>query len=147
MNENIKKAVDCMKAMSDELIQYTFPKVSFEEEHKVLCLKQRVVCFDGYEVILCYSKADYKQYMLETLQIQSLKTSFLPFNVICKIGKLFMGKDNLSYIDFFRNNNKVYCWVIKSFENKKLLPGKRSRLTNYEGFKFYLLHPKSVDLL
>jgi hypothetical protein len=146
MNTGIKKSVDSMKAMAKQLIPYTFPKVSFEEEQQILCLKQSVIRVDGYESIVCYSQADYEQHMLETLQIQSHSVPFIPFNIVCKIGLLFMGPKHLSYIDFFRHNKKVYCWAVKSSEGKRLHPGKKSRLINYEGFDFHLLHPGSVDL-
>jgi len=146
MNDDITHSVDSMKAMADHLIPYTFPKVSFEEEQKILCFKQRIIMVDGYELIVCYSKADYEQYCLETLQIQSPQVPFIPFNIVCKVGQFFMGKKNLAYIDFFRHNRKVYCWAVKSLEEKRLSPGKKTSPTSYEGFDFHLLHPGTVDL-
>ena len=146
MNTQIHDAVDSMKSLARTLIPYTFPKVSFEEEQQILCLKQRTIRVDGYEVIVCYSVADYEKHMLETLQIQSPQVPFLPFNVICKIGQLFMGHKDLAYVDFFRHNRKVYCWVVKSLDDKRLSPGKKALPTSYEGFDFHLLLSGTVDL-
>ncbi len=86
MNTGVKNSVKSMKAMANQLIPYTFPKVSFEEEQQILCLKQNIIRVDGYESIVCYSKADYEQHVLETLQIQSPQVPFVPFNIVCKIG-------------------------------------------------------------
>ena len=112
----------------------------------VLCLKQRSIAVDGYETMLCYSDAQHKEYLLSSLQIQSSHGPFLPFTVICKIGKEFFGMKKLSYIEFFRNNKKVYCWTIKSRDGKRLYPGKKTSAGSYEGFNYRILHPGSVDL-
>lgn len=146
MMPEIQNSIDSMKAMADYLLPYTFPNVSFKEEQKVLCMKQRVIQVDGYDLTVCFSRADYKKYMLETLQLQSPQVPFLPFNMVCKVGQLFMGKKDLSFIDFFRNNRKVYCWASKFIGEKRLPPSNKSQPTSYEGFDFYLLHPGSVDL-
>lgn len=142
----IQETVGSMKSLAEYLLPYTFPNVSFEDEQEILCMKQRTLRVDGYESIICYSIADYEKYFLETLQIQSPQVPFIPFNVICKIGRVFLGDDQLAYIDFFRHNRKVYCWTLKSADGRKLDPGKKSTPTSFEGFDFHLLHPGSVDL-
>ena len=147
MNTEIQNSIDSMKAIADQLIPYSFPVVSFEEEQKVLCLKNRVIQVDGYEISVCFSRADYERHILETIQIQSPHVPFIPFNIVCKVGQLFMGQKYLSYVDFFRNNRKVYCWAAKTSNERRLPPGKKSRPASYEGFDFHLLHPGSVDLL
>ena len=148
MNTEIQIIIDSMKSMADHLIPYSFPVVSFKAEEEILCLKQRIVKFDGYDAIVSYSKADYGENVLvETLQIQSPQVPFLPFNVVCKIGVLFFGKTDLSYVDFFKYNRKVYCWVVKSLDGNRLPPHKESKQTSFDGFNFYVLPPGSVDLL
>lgn len=146
MTPQIQDTVDSMKNMADLLIPYSFPNVSFEEELKVLCMKQRNVCVDGYEIIVVFSRADYRKHILETLQIQSPQVPFIPFNIVCKTAQLFMGQKDLAYIDFFRNNRKVYCWSNKTVGDKRLAPNNKSRMASYEGFEFHLLAPGSVDL-
>ena len=140
------KTIKEMQSLATQLIPHTFPQVEFSEEQHVLCLKKRTTTIDGYEVILCYSDAQYKEYLLSSLQIQPIHGPFLPFAVVCKVARAFFGSRNLSYIEFFRNNKKVYCWTIKAREGKRLLPGKKTKPGSYEGFYFRILHPSSVDL-
>ena len=133
--------------MARQLVPLTYPKVHFSEEQEILILKQRQLTIDGYDVIVCYSEADYEKYLLRSLQIQSAQHGpFLPFTIVCKLGKIFLGSDNLSYIEFFRNNRKVYCWTVKCRGENILPPGSKTRPGSYEGFKFRILHPGSVDL-
>ncbi len=144
--KKLPKIIKEMRAVANHLIPHTFPQAEFSDEQDVLCLKQRTTNIDGYEAILCYSDAQYKEYLLSSLQIQPVHGPFLPFAIVCKIGKAFFGSRNLSYIEFFRNNKKVYCWTIKSREGKRMFPGKKTKPGSYEGFDFRILHPGSVDL-
>lgn len=146
MNTKTQEAIENMKAVAEYLMDYTFPMVSFEDEQKILCMKQRTLTIDGYEIVVCYSMANYEKYVLDTLQIQSPQVPFLPFNIVCKVAQLFLGKENLCYIDFFKYNKKVYCWAVKSFEGIRLPPSKKSDPTSYEGFDFHLMQPGTVDL-
>jgi hypothetical protein len=143
---NLEKQVEEMKGMAEWLIPFTFPEVIFSEEQEVLPLKQRNITLDGYEMIICYSKANYSSYFLESLQIQSYYSPFLPFTLVCKLGRAFLGKDNLSYIEFFRNGRKVYCWTIRSRDGRSLPPGNKSKMGSYEGFAYNILQPGSIDL-
>lgn len=142
LEENIEQ----MKGLAEMLLPLTFPKVEFEEEKDILLLKQRNMTVDGYELIVCYSKADYGRFMLDSLQVQSALSPFLPFNVVCKLGRAFLGPDNLSYIEFFKNNKKVYCWTVKSRDGRPLPPDTKTKPGSYEGFAFSILQPGSVDL-
>jgi hypothetical protein len=145
-NTNLDKKVEEMKGIAEWLIPYTFPKVVFSEEQEVLPLKQRNVTLDGYEMVLCYSKADYDSYFLESLQVQSYYSPFLPFTLVCKLGRAFLGKENLSYIEFFRNSRKVYCWTIRSRDGRSLPPGNKTKPGSYEGFAYNILQPGTIDL-
>ena len=142
----MKTTVNQMKSMARMLIPHTFPKVDFEHEQDVAILKQKTITVDGYEVVVCYSEALYPEYILKSIQIQSYYAPFLPFVVVCKLGKYFLGTNNLSYIEFFRNNRKVYCWTIKTRNGQLLPPDKKTKFGSYEGFEFRILHPGSVDL-
>lgn len=146
LHDSVCDSINSMKSMADLLIPNTYPKVSFLEEQQVLCLKQRTIIIDGYDVLVCFSRADYEKYILETVQIQSPYVPFLPFNLICKIGKLFLGKENLGYVDFFRYNRKVYCWVCKVNDGVCVPTNLNLAITSYEGFEFSLLDPSTVDL-
>lgn len=132
--------------MANMLIPHTFPKVPFEHEQDVLMLKQRRITVDGYQITLCLSRADYGEYYLDSLQIQNTSSPFLPFNLVCKLGRAFLGEQNLSYVDFVKDNRKVYCWTLRVRDEKPLPPSKKSQKSSYEGFEYSILAPGAVDL-
>jgi len=142
----LKEHIQEMKNIAEILISCTYPKAELNIEHDVLVLKQRSFIIDGYEVLACFSISDYEEYNLESLQIQAIYEAFLPFNVVCKIAQLFLGNKNLSYIEFFKNNKKIYCWTIKTKNGKVLTVDDQTKPTNYEGFKFNLLQHGTIDL-
>lgn len=143
---NLQKIVKDMRSMAQMLVPHTYPQVEFQEEQEVMFLKQRQITVDGYDLIVCFSEADYGESTLFSLQIQSAQGPFLPFTLICKLGRAFMGEKHLSFIEFFRNNKKVYCWTIKKDGERLLRPAKSTKAGSYEGFDFRILHPGSVDL-
>lgn len=142
-NDNVVR----LKEMAKSLIPMTYPRVPFKEEQEILLWKQRQMTVDGYEIMVCYSEADYNKYILKSVQLQSAQQgAFLPFTVVCKMGRIFLGSVHLSYIEFFRNNRKVYCWTTKCQGDVVLPPGGKSKSGSYEGFKFVIMQPGSVDL-
>lgn len=144
--KTLTETVKEMKGLAEILVPYTFPRVDFRTEQEILVLKQRTQTVDGYEVTMCYSKADYGDYTLQSLQLQSAAATFLPFVLVCKLGKVFLGETNLSYIEFIKNNKKIYCWTTKSQGDRLLPADQRSHPGNFEGFQFNILCPGAVDL-
>ena len=145
-NQTLSQEVDDMKRIAELLIPYTFPEVAFEVEQEILLFKQRNIVVDGHKLHVCYSKAKYNEYFVESLQVQSLFSQFLPFSVVCKLGRVFLGYHNLSYVDFFKTNKKVYCWTIRSREGRSLPPDSNNQPGSFEGFEFTHLQPGTVDL-
>lgn len=146
MRRAFSQEVQDMKRMGEMLIPHTFPLVDFKIEQDILIFKQKVFIVDGYEILVCYSKADYEDYFLESVQVQSVFAPFLPFIIVCKLGRAFLGSHNLSYIEFFKNNRKVYCWTIKLRDDRLLPPDKENKPGSYEGFEYNILQPGTVDL-
>jgi hypothetical protein len=146
VNQKLAEEVGQMKAMAEKLLSLTFPAATLNDEEDTLFLKQRLLIVDGYEIMVRYSKADYGEYFLESLQIQSAIAPFIPFIVVCKLGRAFLGPHHLSYAEFFRSNKKVYCWALRSREGRPLLPDKKNKPGSYEGFEYSILPPGSVDL-
>jgi hypothetical protein len=95
---------------------------------------------------VCFSKSNYEEYFLNSLQIQAVYGSFLPFVLVCKLAKKFLGEKNLAYIEFLRNGNKVYCWTLKSRNGRSLPPDNTVTPGSYEGFQFDVLQSGSVEL-
>jgi hypothetical protein len=144
-HKDLDYQVDEMRRVANLLMPDTYPKVTFEDEQVILPLKQRVVRIDGYDVVVCFSRAEYPGYVLESLQIQSIYSPFLPFSLVCKIGRIFLGNRHLSYVEFFRDSRKIYCWTVKREDGVAVAPY-RSSPGNYEGFKYRILNPGSAEL-
>lgn len=120
----MKKLVEHIKEMrsfGEFLIPYNYPLVSVEDEEAINCIKQREVFVDGYDLILFFSKADWHNYYLETMQVLGKFSPFLPFSLVCRIGKQFLGNKYLSLVEIFRDNKKIYCWTV-AVDKKTNLP-------------------------
>ncbi len=144
-NLTLIQQVEEMRNLGELLIPYTFPIVDFKNEQEILILKQKIFFVDGYEILACYSKAKYEHYHLESVQVQSVSAPFLPFAVVCKLGRAFLGSYNLCYIEFFKSR-KVYCWTVKSRDGRSLPPDEENEPGSFEGFEFNILQPGIVDL-
>lgn len=142
----LSQTVEEMRGMADLLIPHTYPNVDFSEEYEVLPLKCRNITVDGYDIVINFSKSDYKKYVIESLQIQSIYAPFLPFTMVCKIGRAFLGSSYLSYIDFIKNNRKIYCWTLRVRGGKPIPPTKRSKEACYDGFNYNVLNQGSINL-
>ncbi len=140
MAKALKQHIKEMKAMAEMLMSHTFPVVDFERERQILVFKQRTIVVDGYELIISVNKSNYNTYHSLFIQIQSVYSPFLPFNLICNLAKAFLGDINVSYVDFFRDGKKLYCWNIRTTPNGEILPpAKDTELSFYEGFTYYAL--------
>ena len=146
MEISLAQHVKELRDVGDLLVKYTFPLADFKLEQEILLLKQRTLMVDGYDIHVCYSKADYGDYILESLQLHSVYAPFLSFAVACKVGRSFLGSSDLSFIEFLRNNRKVYCWTVKTKNGKSIPADKRNKSMTFEDFSFTMLAPGSMDL-
>jgi|694.fasta_scaffold08002_13 hypothetical protein len=146
INKTLKTHIEEMKRMAETLVLNTFPLSSVDDEEDVLLLKQKTISVDGHEIFICYSKSNYGTFFLESLQIQPYYTPFLPFTIVCNLGRAFLGDVNLCYAEFIKNNKKIYCWTIRSNNGQLLKPDSETKKGNFEGFEFNILLPGSIDL-
>lgn len=137
--EDICRHIDEMKRTAELLMPYSFPMVGYTDDLSLLPLKQRVITVDGYELTVFYSKSDHQTHQTETLQIQSRHSPFLPFNLVCKVGQMFLGPNCLTFTEFFNNNRRLYCWTIRT-KNGQIFPVTEAEPAVYEGFEYNLLH-------
>ncbi len=142
MDETLSRHITEMKNMANILMPYSFPITTFSEELIISPLKQRVIVVDGYDIMATYSKLGFPSHYSDNLQIQSMHSPFLPFNLVCKLGKSFLGEENLSYLEIFREGKKWYCWTTKTVDGKTIPPNEDSEFTTYEGFKYSILNYK-----
>ncbi len=142
MEETLGRHINEMKNMANILVPYSFPLVPLSEELIITPLKKHIVIIDGYEVVLIYNKSDFGDYYAESLQIESFYSPFLPFNLICKLGKKFLGEEHLSYTEIFRDGKKYYCWTVRTIDGKIIPPNEGAEVTTYEGFKYNIFNYK-----
>lgn len=142
------KIIDDMKNLGKLLIPYNYPKAPYSDENDISILKTREITVDGYEIVVHYSIADYDKYFQESIQIYGLNCPFLPFNVVCKIAKKFLGDKELALVEGFQNNRKIYCWNL--FTNKEGEPINQLDIHKieyclYEGFQYAYLDVNQVN--
>lgn len=141
-----------MRKLGEFLIPYNFPQSPPGDEDDLNHLKAREVYIDGYNLILHYSKADYRTYKLETLQILGKYSPFLPFSLVCKIGKKFLGEQYLSLVELFKDNRKIYCWNLLLNRHGIPIPGSlggddddTGEECTYEGLQYRSVSPRQVN--
>ena len=145
----IKDIIDSMRALGERLIKYNFPKVmpsAMEDDLSVF--KQREAILDGYPVVLHYQKADYDNHLMETLQIYGKNSPFLPFSLVCKLGRRFLGPSHLSLVEIFKDNRKVYIWSVCVDKTGNAIPSPYEMEIEeciFEGFNYIYLQPSQVN--
>lgn len=137
-----------MRSFGEFLIPYNFPKASPLNEDDISFIKTKGIVVDGYNLVVYYSKADKDNHYLEIVQITGKYIPFLPFSLVCKVGKRFLGDKCLSYIDFIKNNRKVYCWtVVLDKENHPTSSLYNNSIADcsYEGLEYRYLDRSKVN--
>lgn len=147
-HKSLEAHVKEMRGLGEVLMPYNYPTVSPEDEDDILLLKSREVTVDGYNAVIFYSKSDYRKYYLETLQILGKNCPFLPFWLVVKVAKKFLGENHLSLVEIFKEGKKIYCWsVIKSRKNVSLPSPHKNKVKDcvYEGFSYKSMSPNQVN--
>lgn len=144
---NLDELIEKARRMGDVLIPFNWPLSYRGDDDALSILKTTSTIVDGYEVKIHFSKADHGSHFLETLQIFGEHTPFLPFNVVCKIARRFLGSKYLYLVELMQEQKKVYIWTICI--DKQGVPiqnpqQKNAQVLDYEGFSYYLMDPKSV---
>lgn len=106
----IEQHVSEMKETANFLAEYSWPKTSMIDERHIICLKQREVIIDGYDVVLHFSVNNYDMHTMHTFQIYSRYSSFLPFSLTCKVAEKFLGKEAIYYLSIIQQDRKIYIF-------------------------------------
>src|SRR4051812_24901862 len=88
-----------MKRLARVLMPYSFPARSTTDEEDITVLKQRDLTVDGSPLLAYHSVTSFDGLELETAQVISKYTTFLPFYVVCKVGVMFLGRDHLNLVE------------------------------------------------
>lgn len=145
---DLEDTIEQMKIVADDLVPYTFPRNHPKYENDISFLKTRYLTIDGYDTILYFSRADYGKYYQETLQLLSLTNSFLPFHLIAKIGRKFLGSHYLYLTEIIKNNKKLYLWTVWTDKDGKPREVKHQKFVEeceFEGFNYRYVLPNQMN--
>jgi hypothetical protein len=146
--KRLSQHIEEMKSFSEFLVPYSFPQVNIEDEEDLKVLRNREAIVDGYSVVLYYTKNNYDNYYLITLQVMSKYTPFLPFSLVCKIGKSFLGDKYLSLVEVFKESKKIYCWTLAlSPKGEPIKNPYKTESENkvFEGFEYLHMNSEYVN--
>ncbi len=122
MTKTIDQHISEIKAVSEQLIEFSYPSVPTEQEKDIICLKQRQIFADGYLVNLHYNKSDYKAHFVETFQVYPEYNSYLPFILVCKLAKKTLGTEGLYYLSVVKYGIKIYIWSLQKNKEGVVIP-------------------------
>ena len=146
--EKLDQVVHGMKALGEILVPFNFPLAPLPTEDDLGLFKAREAVVDGYQIYIHYQKSDYSVYFIETVQVHNTGSPFLPFSLVCKLGKRFLGNRHLSLVEMFRENRKIYLWSLCSDKQGNALPLPNNPQVEecvFEGFQYSYLQPSQID--
>jgi hypothetical protein len=147
--QKLDEIIEEMRNVGEVLVPYNYPKGSVNIwGDQLIIFKEREAIIDGYPVIIHYQKSDYDDHFLETLQIFGKNSPFLPFNLICKLAKRFLGSHHLSLIEVFRDSRKLYVWAVCVDKKGRPIPSPYDSETEpceFEGFNYLYMQPNQAD--
>ena len=138
----LEETVANMRRMGEFLLPYTFPLAPKSDAEDIAPLKLNEVSIDGYDLFIQYNKGDYGEYYLESVEILGKHAPFVPFVLVCKIAKAFLGEEYLAYVDFFHENRRHYCWTLARDKDDQPMPGPfkiEMDTGSYEGFEYSVM--------
>lgn len=113
-------------------------------------LKRLPVVVDGYSMLLYFHKIAYEDNFIEILQVTPTKSIYLPFNVVIKVACKGLGGHNLSFVQFYQDNTKIYCWSVLVDKRGRPLPNpfekQKAEHCVYNGIEYDKLDPKQLDI-
>jgi hypothetical protein len=146
--DSLDELIERMRVVGEQLVPYNFPQADQSLENHLNPMKTKEVVIDGYTMVLHYSKACYGEHYMETLQIIGKNSPFLPFNLVAKLAKRFLGAHHLALIEVFRDNRKIYCWTAMVDERGCPIPPVyeiESHVCTFEGMKYNYMDPRQVN--
>ena len=137
-----------MKEMGKMLVPFTYPEAPKANSEDLAFFKLNQVMMDGYEFYLLYNKGDYTEYLIESVEILGKNAPFLPFHLVCKIGKAFFGDKHLCYVNFWRDNRMHHCWTCAcDADGVRIPPPFKIELDDaeYEGLEYKVFPKGGID--
>lgn len=144
---DLDSTLNNLRATGELLIPYNSqPKL----EDSIKPLKMLPVTVDGYSMLLYFHKVAYEDNYIEILQVTPTRSIYLPFNVVIKIACRGLGGHNLSFVQFYQDNTKIYCWSVLVDKTGRPLPNpfekQKAEHCVYNGIEYDKLDPKQLDI-
>jgi len=136
---NLNTIIESMKVTGEMLVPYNYPRADPRNENDLSFLKLVDCVVDGYYITLHFSKADYPEHFLSTLQIFGQNAPFLPFTLVLKIARKFFGDEELCLVEMFKSNRKIYCWTLQTEKDGDPMPSPhkdQGEQCFYDGFEY-----------
>ena len=149
-HKSLDDVMDQMKTVGDSLVPYNYPRNNPHLEDDIHLLKVAETSVDGYEIVIYFSRADYGSHFLETVQIFGKSIPFLPFSVVTKVARRYLGGHHLSLVELPGVNRKIYCWTICLDTRGRPIASPydgKIEICDYEGFKYGHMQPDQVNLI
>ncbi len=131
-NENVRE----MKALAESLTPYTPPKHPKDED--ISWLKSRDIIVDGVSMVVHYSVSDHGDLKPCLLTIGCKNVPFIPFTIVCKVARMFLGTENLTLFEYTKGGSKIYSWMVLLRKGKPVEHfNAKADKVNHHGFDFY----------
>lgn len=151
MNE-AKEKIEMLKRLGNHLVPYNFPLDDPANDDILHPLKTVDLDIDGYHVTVHYNKSDYERYILESFQVISQNTPFLPFCVVVKLAKMAFNENSnaLSLAEALHSNRKIYIWTLtvdkRTNEPIFIHDEDDLEICVYEGFEYNLMRQNQINI-
>jgi len=146
---NFDLALDNLRNLSRDLVSYNFPIGPADLEYFLAPLKRSEAHVDGYPVIFHLNRASYNNHYLESFQVYSKYAPFLPFCLVAKLGRKALGSHQLSLVEFYQEDRKIYCWSVCLDDRGRPIASPMKDRTDprvFEGFQYSYMRPEQLNL-
>lgn len=146
--DKLKDIVADMREFGEKMIPYNVPKGKKENEEDIGIFKSRNIVVDGYEIRAYYTISDFDSHRTEILQLWGVYAPFLPFTLICKLAKEFLGDSHLTLVEMFKDDRKIYCWTVNVDSDGKPIESPYEvdvEECMFEGLNYLYIDPSQVN--
>jgi len=135
--QSLDSLVSRMRVVGEQLMPYNHPQSDVKLEDQLHWVKLKEINIDGYDVVIHFNRANHETHFVESVQIYGKKSAFLPFTIVVKIARKFLGSHHLNLIEFLKDNRKIYCWTLMVDRRGRPMPSEFERtLQKHEGFQY-----------
>lgn len=122
-----------MKRLANSLQPFTPPHHPLDGD--ISWFKSRDIIVDGVPLIVNYSIFDHGDLKPIVLNIGCKDVPFLPFTVVCKVAKMYLGDKYLTLYEC--ETNKIYSWSVLLRKGEPVEHNEDKTLYSFNGLDFH----------